>query len=510
MIGGKRVPKHHPRIEAYGTVDELIAFVGLLRDQEINPDVKDFLIGIQDRLMKCAALLAVEGENPVFDKISIGGYANANHPLYDSYIKFVGITVNGDRANNIWIKTYNSNHVHFEDLTIVGDGYQYGTDHRFSENTKAIYLVRSYNITIKNCTITGNGDSLATSWPKMTPADTAPADINPDDFGRGFNWGIYNYPSRNPNDTAQGFGNMTIINNTIEYCHRAIQIDHPINTTISNNTIRYITDDAINIFSACENIGDQQTVISNNHIHDVYSFTGGVGEPSVGGHNDGIQFQGLNSSTWQIYTNMVVSGNRIHDVMDQGFWFRVGDGSDNWLIENNLIYKCPAKSTCFSRIYISSVTGLNIRNNTIINNGNSSNAGFEISSEFGKAAEVDSFTGNIIERLNLQTNNGKCVVAYENNNIVNIVWIAMNEYTFNTQTTLTNNNLARFKALFADYDNNDYTLATSSVAIGHADPKYTPSTDITGDTRDADPDAGCYEYSSPDNDEEQEEEDHPE
>ena len=64
LIGGKRVPKHHPRIEAYGTVDELIAFVGLLRDQEINPDVKDFLIGIQDRLMKCAALLAVEGENP--------------------------------------------------------------------------------------------------------------------------------------------------------------------------------------------------------------------------------------------------------------------------------------------------------------------------------------------------------------------------------------------------------------------------------------------------------------
>ena len=33
LIGGKRVKKFHPRIEAYGTIDELIAFIGLLRDQ---------------------------------------------------------------------------------------------------------------------------------------------------------------------------------------------------------------------------------------------------------------------------------------------------------------------------------------------------------------------------------------------------------------------------------------------------------------------------------------------
>ncbi len=29
-------PKYHPRIESYGTVDELIAFTGLLRDQNID------------------------------------------------------------------------------------------------------------------------------------------------------------------------------------------------------------------------------------------------------------------------------------------------------------------------------------------------------------------------------------------------------------------------------------------------------------------------------------------
>ncbi len=60
LIGGNRVPKHHERIEAYGTVDELIAHIGLIRDQEINKNHKGYLLEIQDRLMTCAALLAVD------------------------------------------------------------------------------------------------------------------------------------------------------------------------------------------------------------------------------------------------------------------------------------------------------------------------------------------------------------------------------------------------------------------------------------------------------------------
>ncbi len=35
LIGGMRVPKYHPRIDTYGTVDELIAFIGLLRENSI-------------------------------------------------------------------------------------------------------------------------------------------------------------------------------------------------------------------------------------------------------------------------------------------------------------------------------------------------------------------------------------------------------------------------------------------------------------------------------------------
>ncbi len=60
LIGGKRVSKYHPRIEAYGTVDELISNIGLLRDQNIDEEAKHFLINIQDRLMNCASILAAD------------------------------------------------------------------------------------------------------------------------------------------------------------------------------------------------------------------------------------------------------------------------------------------------------------------------------------------------------------------------------------------------------------------------------------------------------------------
>ncbi len=60
LIGGKRVPKYHPRIEAYGTVDELMAFTSLLRDQELSNHWKEVLLEILDRLMTCASILAAD------------------------------------------------------------------------------------------------------------------------------------------------------------------------------------------------------------------------------------------------------------------------------------------------------------------------------------------------------------------------------------------------------------------------------------------------------------------
>ncbi|MCU0349277.1 MAG: cob(I)yrinic acid a,c-diamide adenosyltransferase [Flavobacterium sp.] len=62
LFGGTRVPKHHIRIESYGTVDELNSHIGLIRDQDINPLYKAVLIEVQDRLFTVGAILATPPE----------------------------------------------------------------------------------------------------------------------------------------------------------------------------------------------------------------------------------------------------------------------------------------------------------------------------------------------------------------------------------------------------------------------------------------------------------------
>jgi cob(I)alamin adenosyltransferase len=63
LIGGKRVPKYHQRIEAYGTTDELISYIGLIRDLNIPNEQKGTLLKIQSTLMSCAAILAADCED---------------------------------------------------------------------------------------------------------------------------------------------------------------------------------------------------------------------------------------------------------------------------------------------------------------------------------------------------------------------------------------------------------------------------------------------------------------
>ncbi len=58
LFGGKRLPKHHLRIDAYGTVDELNSYLGLLRDSVKKVAQQNLLKEIQDRLFTIGANLA--------------------------------------------------------------------------------------------------------------------------------------------------------------------------------------------------------------------------------------------------------------------------------------------------------------------------------------------------------------------------------------------------------------------------------------------------------------------
>jgi cob(I)alamin adenosyltransferase len=60
LLGGNMVPKDHPRLEAYGTLDELNAWIGLVRDQLSDEGMRETLLKIQDRIMVGSAILASE------------------------------------------------------------------------------------------------------------------------------------------------------------------------------------------------------------------------------------------------------------------------------------------------------------------------------------------------------------------------------------------------------------------------------------------------------------------
>jgi cob(I)alamin adenosyltransferase len=62
LFGGGRVSKAHYRVEAYGTVDELNAYIGMVRDQEVNQQRKAILIDIQNHLFSIGAHLATAAD----------------------------------------------------------------------------------------------------------------------------------------------------------------------------------------------------------------------------------------------------------------------------------------------------------------------------------------------------------------------------------------------------------------------------------------------------------------
>lgn len=64
LFGGKRVLKSNVRIEAYGTSDELNAWIGLIRSQEIKEHHIKTLVEIQDRIFTLGAQLAADPDKP--------------------------------------------------------------------------------------------------------------------------------------------------------------------------------------------------------------------------------------------------------------------------------------------------------------------------------------------------------------------------------------------------------------------------------------------------------------
>ena len=69
LFGGERVEKNHPRLEAYGTADELNSHIGYLRTLVPDSAIADDLRMIQSTLFKIGSLLATPVDSKVFSSL---------------------------------------------------------------------------------------------------------------------------------------------------------------------------------------------------------------------------------------------------------------------------------------------------------------------------------------------------------------------------------------------------------------------------------------------------------
>jgi len=90
LFGGNRVPKYHLRIEAYGTVDELNSYVGLIRDQKIDKHTSKILLKIQHELFTLGAMLATPSEKKILkngkERLNISKINNTSVTLLENEI----------------------------------------------------------------------------------------------------------------------------------------------------------------------------------------------------------------------------------------------------------------------------------------------------------------------------------------------------------------------------------------------------------------------------------------
>lgn len=65
LFDGKRLFKDDIRVEAYGTIDELGAFLGLAKNYVEDKEMYQYIFNIQNKLFTLASILATENQNKI-------------------------------------------------------------------------------------------------------------------------------------------------------------------------------------------------------------------------------------------------------------------------------------------------------------------------------------------------------------------------------------------------------------------------------------------------------------
>ncbi|MFQ3332619.1 MAG: cob(I)alamin adenosyltransferase [Thalassomonas sp.] len=83
LLGGSMVNKNHIKLECYGTIDELNAFIGNIYDQEISAFHKEVLLKIQNQLFNLGSIISFDGKK---DKIKLPNVTTENIEMMEKAI----------------------------------------------------------------------------------------------------------------------------------------------------------------------------------------------------------------------------------------------------------------------------------------------------------------------------------------------------------------------------------------------------------------------------------------
>ena len=97
LMYGKRVPKTHERVEAYGTVDELNSALGLVRATTVESLVREVAFSVQKELVILMGELAVADEDR--DRYLKDGYNVVSAAMVDRLTEVVNDLENNHRIS---------------------------------------------------------------------------------------------------------------------------------------------------------------------------------------------------------------------------------------------------------------------------------------------------------------------------------------------------------------------------------------------------------------------------
>ena len=90
LLGGSMVKKNHIKLECYGTIDELNAFIGNICDQEINTSSKENLLKIQNQLFNLGSCIAFDGKK---EKIKLPNVTEENIEMMEKEIDKMDVSL---------------------------------------------------------------------------------------------------------------------------------------------------------------------------------------------------------------------------------------------------------------------------------------------------------------------------------------------------------------------------------------------------------------------------------